>query len=255
MRMKAIILPCATLLLALLCAPPAMWGQVRPMPKAAGPTMYQPTRTELGLRGTVSAVTQITRFEGGQDMNKQETWLFDESGSLMRHTVKGFGGEHSTNYPVAREEDKRQQVTRDSDGDITEMRRYASDGHTPLAATYYVYAAAGALAATVTYNYSVADTGMVESRTEAYYNKAGRVARTFQYSADAAPLMQETYKYNCHGDLKRRVQHFYSDGERTTQKETRKYRYDGMGNWVEQTYLMDGKRIYTISRTISYFEQ
>lgn len=241
-------------LLATLFLPAVLAGQGRPMPKAAGPQMYQPTLKDFDLRGKVRTVTQLTRFVGGQDMNTEETWDFDEQGRMVRQTKRGFGGEHVATYPMPRETDKRQKTIVDIYGDIQEVRHYASDGHTLLCTEHYVYAKGGGLAAKVAYNYSATDTGVVESHTETYYDKAGRVASVEQYSADAVLLMKVRCKYNRHGDLKLRTQQFFDDVETETTKEARKYKYDKAGNWTEQAYLRNGKELYAILRTISYYD-
>ncbi|MDY5969232.1 MAG: hypothetical protein SPJ13_04365 [Bacteroidales bacterium] len=247
-----LLLVTATLAAALFPTP--LLAQARTMPKAAKSDMFQPALNDFGLKGKAKTVTQLTRFVGGQDLNKEEIWEFNEQGLLLRHTKKGFGGEHVTSYPLPRETDKRQMTLRDDDGDILEVRHYASDGRTLLTTIHYVYAKGGSLAATVAYHYSATDTGVVESHTETYYDKAGRVASVEQHGADATLLMTERYKYNRHGDLKQRTQQFFNDTQTDKVKETRQYKYDKTGNWTEQTYLHNGTARYTILRRITYYK-
>ena len=240
------------LLLLLCCGRSEAAGQGRLVDKPALPVREQPTLQEMGLHGKVQRVVAVQQYQGGNDMNMQEEWLFDDGGRLQQHVKTGFGGTHTTNYPRATEPDRRQKVTRDDDGDIQEVRRYAAAGHL-VASSHYIYAEGGTLAAIVTYYYETGDDNVVTSHAETYFGKEGRRTSMVQYTADAVLQMEEHCKYNRHGDLVKRVQTFYNGTDRDVTIERHKYKYDRKGNWTSNIYINNGKTYYTTHRTITYF--
>jgi hypothetical protein len=232
--------------------PLCMVGQGRPMAKAKGPKQIQPTIAELGLKNRVNTLVAVQHYEGGNDMTYQEEWHFDSVGNLLRYAKRGFGGEHITTYPCPAEESKLQKVMYDDDGDILEVRNYTQDGRM-LSSLHYIYAEGGALAAVVTYEYEVSDENVVKSHSETYYDKENHVVSKEQYTADAELQLSETLKYNRHGDVVKRVQTSLDGAEKDVTTEQRKYKYDHYGNWVSCTYYNNGKKYYTITRTITYY--
>ncbi len=184
-------------------------------------------------------------------MTVQDTWLFDKEGNLLKHIKRGFGSEHVTTYPRAIVANDLQKDYHDADGDLLERRCYTQQG-TLLSSAHYIYAESGALAAVITYEYSPDDENVVSGHTETYYDAAGRVTIIEQYTADAILLMQEKRKYNKHGDMVQREQRFIDGIEEDVTKEIRKYKYDKYGNWLRCQYFYNGKKLYTISRTITY---
>ncbi len=218
----------------------------------AMPAMEQPTAVQLGLHGCVDSVTAVQQYEGGNDMTVQETWCFDAAGRLMKHVKRGFGGEHVTVYPRAVAANGLQKDYHDADGDLLERRCYTREG-TLLSSAHYIYAEGGALAAVMTYEYSTDDENVVSGHSETYYDAGGRIVLIEQYTADAVLLMQEERKYNKHGDMVQREQHFIDGAEEDVTKEQRKYKYDKQGNWLCCQYFHNGKKLYTTTRTIAYY--
>ena len=226
-------------------------------------TLLQPTCASHNLRDNPRQVVVTQRYSSGNDNNFQETYLFDDNGNLTEYRKRGFGGEKVTSYPLTlsdlerpRPRGQNNDTIRekiyffDYDGDVLELRQFDLKGRL-ISTMHYIYARGGNLAQSVEYTYD-ADSGNVVKRTVSDYDKREQLKTVRQYTADELLLWKEYRKYDCRGNLTRRVQTFYSDNDKETTVEKRTYSYDSHGNWTTCRYSLNGREIYTIDRTITY---
>lgn len=214
----------------------------------------QPDYDTYNLRAWPRQITVVQKYEGGNDINFQETYLFDSVGKLTEYRKRGFGGERTTHYPLTMSEiNRNKQYTFDYDGDVVELRQFDQQGRLSNT-THCIYAEGGNLAMSIEYTYHP-DSGFVTRRTVSTYDKRERLKAVEQYTADELLLWSETRKYDKKGNLKKRTQTFYNDDEVTTTVELRSYTYDRHGNWVSCRYSLNGQPMYTIERTIEYYGQ
>lgn len=213
----------------------------------------QPRLSSYNLRNTVKSVTSVTEYEGANDMNYQEDFLFDTAGNLTTYKKKGFGNTHVINYPTEEKRDSLQRAKYDRDGDIVERISTTPDG-TPKHSTHYVYSAPHEMCMTIDYEYT--EEGVIENRTLTEYNKQRRIVSVHKYTPDEALLLEEHYTYDKYGNLVKKLQIFYDDIALTQTKTTelRKYKYDRYGNWYEQKYTLNGVKRYSIKRSIEYYK-
>lgn len=217
-------------------------------------SLLQPTLGVYNLKGRVQQVTAVQKYDVGNDVNFQETYLFDRTGKLTEYRKRGFGGERVTQYPLTLDAvSEGRQYHFDYDGDIVELLQYDRLERL-ISSTHYIYAAGGNLAQTVTYTYST-DSGIVKERTVSNYDRHERLASIEKYTADELLLMTEKYKYDRKGNLVRRVQTFYNDDDVTVTTEKRVYTYDNHGNWTQCRYSQNGQPLYTIERIIEYYSE
>ena len=214
-------------------------------------SLLQPTRADYNLVGPVRQVTSVQRYEGGNDMNMQEVYEFDSVGRLTAYRKRGFGGERVTQYPPERL-DPSVEYSFDFDDDVLESRHHDLQGRL-TASVHYIYSQTGRLVQTIEYRYANGQ-GVVSQRTVSDYDGHERLASIRQYSSDELLLMSEKRRYDRRGNLKRRTQRFYSYGAEDKSSEQRGYTYDAHGNWTECRYTHNGKPLYTIVRTVEYFE-
>ena len=213
-------------------------------------TLTWPGYDEYNLKGWPHKITVVQKYEQGEDVNFQETYLFDSTGHLTEYRKRGFGGEVVTRYPLEKLPDNKR-YTFDYDGDVLQLLTFDLKGRL-YSSTHCIYGDEGNLVQTVEYVYG-ADTGVVQKRTVTDYDKYERASRIVQYSADELALWKESRKYDRRGNMVRRVQTFYYDEEVTTTDESRAYTFDKRGNWTECRYSLNGKLIYTIIRKIEYY--
>ena len=215
------------------------------------PTLLQPTVASLNLRGNPTQMVVVQRYETGNDLNFQETYLFDSLGNLTEYRKRGFGGEKVTTYPLTIEAvSVNRQYKFDYDGDVLELRQFDLRGRL-VASTHYIYARGGNLVQSIEYSYN-ADSGAVTKRTVSDYDKNERLRTVRQYAADELLLMEEFRKYDRRGNLTKRSQTFYNEMEKETTVEKREYTFDRRGNWIVCRYSLNGKSIYSIEREIKY---
>lgn len=214
--------------------------------------LLQPDYDSYNLRAWPRQITVVQRYESGQDINFQETYLFDSVGNLTEYRKRGFGGERVTRYPLTLDDiSQNRQYTFDYDGDVVELRQYDLRGRL-TSSTHCIYAEGGNLTQSIEYTYD-ADSSIVTRRTVSEYDKKERLASISQYTADELLLWSERRKYDRRGNLVRRTQTFYNDDDVQTTVERRTYTYDRRGNWTQCRYTLNGKPMYTIERTITYY--
>lgn len=213
--------------------------------------LLQPNYDIYNLQWWPRQITVVQHFESGQDINFQETYLFDSVGNLTEYRKRGFGGLHKTTYPLT-QLNPRMQYDFDYDGDILRiiefdlMQRLISSEH-------YIYGSGGNLIQTVRYAYSEADSGTVIERTVTRYDKKERPATIKTYSPDELLLVAEKIKYDRHGNNIKRTITYYDEESTTVTTEKRDYTYDSRGNWTKCRFILDGKPIYTIERSFIYY--
>lgn len=211
----------------------------------------QPKYEDFNLKFWVRQMTVVQRYASGQDINFQETYLFDSVGNLAEYRKRGFGGQRVTKYPLAKL-DPYKRYDFDYDGDILrimefdQMNRLASSLH-------YIYGSGGNLVQTVKYSYNVADSGAVMERQVTVYDKNERPVSINTYTPDELLLVAEKIKYDRRGNDTKRTITYYDEDSTTVTTERRSYTYDRHGNWTQCRYSLNGKEIYTISRTIEYY--
>lgn len=212
----------------------------------------QPRLGSYNLYDRVKKVVSITTYFGANDMNYQESFVFDTAGNLKTYRRKGFANETVINYPTEVEHDTLVRTIFDKDNDIVEKRQYHPDG-TLFHSTHYVYSAPHQLIMTIDYEYS--EEGVIVVRTLTEYDKYRNVLSVRKYTPDEVQLLDETYTYDRYYNPIRKVQIFYDEVADTQTKivEERKYKYDRYGNWYSQQYLLNGKKRYSIDRKIEYY--
>ncbi|MBP5536405.1 MAG: hypothetical protein J6X62_06390 [Bacteroidales bacterium] len=255
-----------------------LWMLVLPMaakcqiPEAA---IDQPRVADYGMTGPVREMTEHRSANGGNDIESVTSYSFDRDGSLSSMKKQGFGGEKTTKYPQKHpyfeltdtstrttyrfgknestgQNYMTQRTVKEADGDVSALYRYSMTGRITQS-VHYVYAAGGALAASIQYEYG--DDGGVTGRRLTSYTKSGKPERVQGYSVDERLLMEETYSYDRQDNVVKRVQRFYDQGGTKPREtvETRKYEYDGRGNWTKQRYSLNGKELYLYEREIRYY--
>ena len=218
--------------------------------------LMQPDCRQFNLRSWPVSVTAVQQYHQGDDVNFEETYLFDTTGHLSEYRKRGFGGQHVTTYPLTMEQlqggsdNPSRLYTFDFDGDIVEMRHLDMKGRLSQS-THYIYALDGHLMQTVEYDYDT-ETGAVAKRTVADYDKHEHMVSKMQYTADELLLWKEKLSYDRRGNLVKRIQTFYHDEETDTTVEQRSYTYDSRGNWTECRHIINGRPVYTTIRTIIY---
>jgi len=217
-------------------------------------SLLAPDYDDYNLKGWPRQITVVQQYTSGSDINFQEVYSFDSTGRLSEYRKQGFGGERVTRYPLALEDISQSRVyIFDYDGDILEMRQYDQKGRL-YTTTHCIYAEGGNMMMSIEYTYS-SDSGAVTKRTVSSYDRKGRLAAIEQYTADELLLWSEHCRYDRRGNLVRRTQNFYTDGEKEVTEERRDYTYDSHGNWTECRYTLNGQSLYTIKRTIDYYGQ
>ena len=220
-------------------------------------SLTQPNYDTYNLSFWPRKMTVVQKYEQGNDVNFQETYLFDSVGNLTEYRKLGFGGEQTTSYPLTMTDKAgwSQMGSRlykfDYDGDVLELRQYDLRGRL-FTSTHCIYAEGGNLAMSVEYTYD-ADSGVVTKRTVSTYDKKERLVSVEQYTSDELLLWSEKRKYDRRGNMTKRVQTFYHDDETTVTVERRSYYYDNHGNWTQCRYSLNGTHMYTIERRIEYY--
>lgn len=102
-----------------------------------------------------------------------------------------------------------------------------------------VYNIANQLAVRIEYTYD--SLGMVRYRTLTSYDKKGRIVCREQYNAFDYLLLEDVFKYDRRGNLKRRnTTTIEETGETHRSEETRKYKYK-KDSIIYRAYYLDGK--------------
>ena len=231
-----------TAIVALLCAQPTNAQHTRQ-------SLLAPTANDCGLCRCVSQAVVVQHYPSGNDINFEETYLFDNQGDLTEYRKRGFGGERVTTYPLA-SVGSQTECRFDYDGDLLERLDYDMQGRLH-STTHYIYAEGGNLVESIVYTYH-SDSGMVKSREVTTYDKKEHPVRQQLFSADELLQMETTMRYDRHGNLTRRIQLFYDDDATERHEERRRYSYDKHGNWVQCQVFYDGKERYTIERILTY---
>jgi len=214
--------------------------------------LTQPDYDTYNLRAWPRQITVVQKYEGGNDINFQEIYLFDSVGKLTEYRKRGFGGERTTRYPLTMNEiSQNKQYTFDYDGDLLELRQYDLRQRL-ISSTHCIYAEGGNIAMSIEYNYS-SDSGVVAKRAVSRYDRNERLVSVEQYTADELLLWAEKRKYDKKGNLKKRTQTFFDDGNTETTVEQRIYSYDRYGNWTSCRYVLNGKPMYVIERRLEYY--
>lgn len=221
--------------------------------------LTHPGYDEYNLRAWPRQITVVQKYDGGNDVNFQETYTFDSTGHLVEYRKRGFGGEQVVAYPLAIADSAGwsrmgQRLYRfDYDDDVLELRQLDLRGRL-YSSTHCIYAEGGNLVQSIEYTYAP-DSGVVTKRTVSTYDKHERLSTVEQYTADELLLWKEKRSYDRKGNLSKRVQTFYNDDETTVTTEQRSYSYDRHGNWTHCRYSLNGKQLYTIERQIVYYGQ
>ncbi len=120
-------------------------------------------------------------------------------------------------------------VTRGADGRVVKSQ-------------HDVYNIANQLAVRIEYTYD--SIGMVRYRTLTSFDKKGRIVCREQYNAFDYLLLEDVFKYDRRGNLKRRnTTTIEETGETHRSEETRKYKYN-KDTIVYRAYYLDGKLYY-----------
>ena len=99
------------------------------------------------------------------------------------------------------------------------------------------------LAVRIEYTYD--SLGTVRFRTLSSFDKKGRLVAREQYNAFDYLLLDEAFRYDCRGNLKRRTTTVSEEtGETFRSEEKRKYKYDKNDSIVYRAYYLDGKLYY-----------
>ena len=213
--------------------------------------LMQPNYDSYNLRHWVRQMTVVQHYASGQDINFQETYLFDSVGNLTTYTKRGFGGQKITNYPLM-QLNPRMQYDFDYDGDILRILEFDLK-HRLISSEHYIYASGGNLMQKIHYAYNAADSGAVMERIVTIYDKNERPVSISTYTPDELLLVAEKIKYDRRGnDIKRTIT-YYDEESTTVTTEKRSYTYDRHGNWTSCRYSLDGKEFYTIERTMDYY--
>ncbi len=213
--------------------------------------LMQPKYEDFNLKFWVRQMTVVQRYASGQDINFQETYLFDSVGDLAEYRKRGFGGQHITKYPLQKL-DPQKHYDFDYDGDILRVMEFDLKGRL-VTSTHYIYGSGGDLVQTVQYAYNEADSGAVMERTVTLYDKHERPVSVSTYTSDELLLVAEAMKYDRRGNnILRRIT-YYDEESTTVSVERRSYTYDRHGNWTCCRYSLDGKEIYTIERKLEYY--
>ena len=219
--------------------------------------LTQPDYDSYNLKAWPRMMTVVQKYESGNDINFQETYFFDSTGHLKEYRKRGFGGEQVTTYPLTMTDSggwsrMGNRIYRfDYDGDVLEVRQYDQRGRL-YGSTHCIYAEGGNIAMSIEYNYS-SDSGVVAKRTVSTYDRNERLVSVEQYTADELLLWAEKRKYDKKGNLKKRTQTFFDDGNTETTVEQRIYSYDRYGNWTSCRYVLNGKPMYVIERRLEYY--
>lgn len=214
-------------------------------------SLMQPKYEDFNLKFWVRQMTVMQYYTSGQDINFQETYLFDSVGNLTEYKKRGFGGQRIVNYPLS-QLNANEKYDFDYDGDILRVMEF--DQKKRLVSTmHYIYGSGGNLIQTIKYSYNTADSGAVMERQVTFFDKKERLVSINTYTADELLLVAEKRKYDRRGnDILRRIT-YYDDESTTVTTEKRSYTYDRHGNWTQCRYSLNDKHIYTIERTIEYF--
>lgn len=213
--------------------------------------LMQPKYEDFNLKFWVRQMTVVQRYASGQDINFQETYLFDSVGDLAEYRKRGFGGQNITKYPLP-QLDPQKRYDFDYDGDILRVMEFDMKGRL-ASSTHYIYGSGGNLVQTVSYAYNEADSGAVMERTVTLYDKHERPVSINTYTPDELLLVAEKMKYDRRGNNTQRRITYYDEESTTVSVERRSYTYDRHGNWTSCRYSLDGKEIYTIERKIEYY--
>lgn len=215
--------------------------------------LLQPNYDTYNLQWWPRQMTVVQYYATGQDINFQETYLFDSVGNLTEYSKRGFGGVIKTTYPLT-QLNPRKQYDFDFDGDIWRVLEFDLKQRL-INSEHNIYGAGGNLVETISYAYSEADSGAVVERTVTTYDKKERPVTIDLYSASELLLVSEKIKYDRHGNNIKRTITYYDEESTTVTIEKREYTYDKRGNWTKCLFFMDGKPIYTIERHIDYYGQ
>ncbi len=214
--------------------------------------LTQPDYDDYNLRGWPCKIKVMQTYADGNDINFEETYIFDSVGRVTEYVKRGYGGERVVRYPLTVEQlSQNRRYSFDFDGDLLELRRY-NDRGILYSSEHYIYGEGGNLIQKVEYAYS-SDSGVVTKRTVSAYDKHERLKTVEQYSADELLLWREKRRYDRRGNLVVRRQTFYHEDETDTSMERRKYSYDRRGNWVRCDYSLNGRPVYSILRAIDYY--
>ena len=214
-------------------------------------SLMQPKYEDFNLKFWVRQMTVTQRYASGQDINFQETYLFDSVGNLTEYKKRGFGGQRVTKYPLANL-DRQKRYDFDYDGDILRVLEF--DQMNRLATSiHFIYGSGGNLVQTVEYAYNPADSGAIRERIVTKYDKKEHPVSVNTYTSDELLIVAEKIKYDRRGNDIMRRRTYYDEESTTVTTERRSYNYDRHGNWTQCRYALDGKEIYTILRTIEYY--
>lgn len=213
--------------------------------------LLQPNYDTYNLRHWPKQITIVQHYASGQDINFQESYLFDSVGNLVEYRKRGFGGLRITKYPL-QELDPQKQYDFDYDGDILRVMVFDLKKRL-VSSTHYIYGSGGDLAQAISYAYNAADSGAVMERTVTLYDKHERPVSINTYTADELLLVAEKIKYDRRGNDIRRTITYYDEESTTVTTEKRAYIYDRHGNWTKCIYSLNGDKIYTIERTFEYY--
>ncbi len=213
--------------------------------------MLQPNYDTYNLQWWPRQITVVQHYATGQDINFQETYLFDSVGDLAEYRKRGFGGQNITKYPLP-QLDPQKRYDFDYDGDILRVMEFDMEGRL-ASSTHYIYGSGGNLVQTVSYAYNEADSGVVMERTVTLYDKHERPVSINTYTPDELLLVAEKMKYDRRGNNTQRRITYYDEESTIVSVERRSYTYDRHGNWTSCRYSLDGKEIYTIERKIEYY--
>lgn len=232
-------------ILFLLLFPSALWAQHNRA------ELLQPNYDTYNLQWWPRQMTVLQHYATGQDINFQETYLFDSVGNLTEYSKRGFGGIKKTTYPLT-QLNPRMQYDFDYDGDILRILEFDLKQRL-ISSEHYIYGTGGKLVETIKYSYSEADSGAVIERQVTTYDKKERSVTTNLYSPDELLLVAEKIKYDRRGNNIKRTITYYDEESTTVTIEKREYTYDKHGNWTKCRFILDGKPIYTIERSIEYY--
>ena len=190
----------------------------------------------------------LTTVPGGNDMNRQQVVQCNEKGEPVRVTIKGFGGEQTSDLNGG---NAQEDYGIDADGDTVSLTRTTA---TQCLTTHYAYRRPHQRLAAKTYCVALATHTLLYYQMDEY-NKRGQVVRSMKYTPDDVPQTQWRYKYDSMGNVVSSTEIRYDDAghKEGTTLTTYRYTYDSEGNWTRKDYLLNGQLMYTHTREIIYW--
>lgn len=217
----------------------------------------------------VKQITSTMRVPTGNDMNQQQIFYFNSNGELDSISTIGFGGRHTTPYPIpdTKEHHKSSNGLIDTTfagGKINEITIYDPDGdkeenhtfntHTGQLSSsiYMVYRKPHSLSMEKTF---VFRNGKVFNIYYFTINKKGQYVKQEVYTPDERLITLTKNKFNSKGLQTKSIRTQYDDNGAVESRYTQesRYTYDKEGNWISMESYYNGKLVSTTTREIIYW--